>query len=279
MSDFPLIGSFGGQETSVNTGSGGRPLNSSGTANTKGSWFELIASTDETSDVMVMCFPDIAISGSVNIEEFLVDIAIGSAGNEEVLISNIFYSAPAQENNQSLHSKTFFIRIPSGSRIAARCQSSLGGAQLDIIVYVFHGSHKSSIGLGGFVTYGANTSTTDGVEIDPGGTVDTKGSWFEITASSDELKGFHLCAGVADNEALTAADMLVDIGIGSAGNEEVILLNAAGWFSPLENTTNLLMSDFIPLSVPDGARIAARSQCAINNDPDRKFDLVIIGAT
>lgn len=84
----------------------------------------------------------------------------------------------------------------------------------------------------------------------------TKGIWTEIDAATAfPVGGFMLSALVAN--AALADDHLIDVGVGAAASEVVILANvhhsAGSTLSPLE-TTNF------PLALPQGVRIAMRKQ-------------------
>lgn len=81
----------------------------------------------------------------------------------------------------------------------------------------------------------------------------TKGAWVELVAST--LGGSSMTVFCAHNSV--AGDYLLDIGIGAAGSEVVIVPNLH-LFGGIDLTE---VSIPIPLSIPRGARIAARAQC------------------
>lgn len=123
-----------GADTSASLGT---VLDPGGTANTKGSWVELASSTSADIDyLLVMIGPnDNAVIGNAN-SNFLIDIATGAAASETVVIANI----PYQHNSFEYHFNTthaFFLPISSGTRVAARAQSTETDATdrlLDIVV-------------------------------------------------------------------------------------------------------------------------------------------------
>lgn len=116
----------------------GTTVDPGGTANTKGSWVEFDASTANDVDYITIdtINSDIAISGDPG---WLVDIGTGVADSEVVVVANIpLISSSAQDD---LHPGTvgpFRVAIPSGTRIAIRCQSSSIGATDRLVVIVAH---------------------------------------------------------------------------------------------------------------------------------------------
>lgn len=95
----------------------------------------------------------------------------------------------------------------------------------------------------------------------------TKGSYTQlISATTYDWHGFFLLtSGVATSAART--DMLMDIAIGAAASEQVILPDFMIGFSAL--LTGGSKCWFIPLFIPRGTRIAARCQALIASDTTR----------
>lgn len=107
---------------------GGTPVDAGGTANTKGGWVELAASTTETIRgfwLHMGLLENITIGTTTG---DMIDISIGPAathaGNENsgIVVLNHFLQVNTFEFN--LASKFFDIEIPAGSRIAAQRQCS-----------------------------------------------------------------------------------------------------------------------------------------------------------
>lgn len=93
--------------------------------------------------------------------------------------------------------------------------------------------------------------------------IHTKGSWTELfSATTYDSYGFFLriCESTSTG---VQTDLLVDIGIGAAASEVVILPDfLAGWAGQAMNGRPF----FIPLFIPRGARVAARCQALITAD-------------
>lgn len=246
----------------------------SGSANTKGSWAELIASTayDAEGVFVWTTWTDV-----VN-EDYLVDVGVGGAGSEEVLISNIVAgnTTASRYNGPVMY---WPIAVAKGQRIAVRSQCSTGGDQ----IWVSMLAHPTTLltgptGYGRVVTYGDDTSDSGGTRMVRPGSNHTKGSWIEITAATTaNISALCFIIGQAQAATFSAhTHYLIDIGIGDAGNEEVLIPDQ-------HITSNTSTDTFEPrfhgpynVHIAEGERIAARIQAANISNPD-EFDLIVYG--
>jgi len=242
----------------------------SGSANVKGSWVELIASTGidyNTIELFVRTF---------TAAQLLMDIGIGSAGNEVVVAENLYVGAAGSTRGQMTNMQ-LPIYIPSGTRISCRTQASSSSTGVLCSGVGYSGGIGGTRGRAKVIANGADTSDSGGVAVDAGGVADTKGSWVEITsATSVDARELLLITGVGLNSSLSVADFLVDIGIGSAGNEEIIVPNIHLF---TDATADVMSHTFIrlPIQVPNGTRIACRMQSSTTASPDDILDMVVYG--
>lgn len=117
--------------------SGGTAIDPGGSANTKGSWGEIAAST---TNPIRRLYVIIGNQGNVARTDctWLVDIGIGGSGSEQVLIPDLL--AAASTNNDIVTPAIVGpipVDLPAGTRIAARCQCSITDATdrtLDIVL-------------------------------------------------------------------------------------------------------------------------------------------------
>jgi hypothetical protein len=269
--DFPLPHGSKVDGLSLDTAnSAGLAVTGSASAHTKGSYVQLIASTAEEYSGLMLTF------GSSSICTGLLDIAIGSAGSEQDIVPNIMFQTGVIGGLAG--SATFLpLRIPAGSRIAARLQTVAGGSQVvRFCLLGFTGGYSSRPPLGRATTYGVNTGTSRGTSIDPGASANTKGSFAQIVASTaNNIRALMICLGSQGNPAPTSTNWLIDIGIGPA-TEKVLVANlfmnshlASGLFMPSHY--------FLPVSIRAGTRVAARAQCGSTDPTDRLFDISLIG--
>jgi len=114
--------------------------------------------------------------------------------------------------------------------------------------------------------------TAWGTTVTAAAALHLKGAYSTLIASTAfDWYGFWLGVGNTGVSA-TQTDQLLDIAIGAAASEQVILPNLlVGW----RGTQNLgPMMQFIPLFIPRGTRISARIQALITNDT---ADVMIVG--
>ena len=252
----------------------GTNITGDASANTKGSWVELVASS--AFDVKGIWI-DI---GFGSLADFLVDIGVGAEGSEQVIISNL-YATPGATSGTALRSATTYclpISIPVGTRISARSQSTGTGLGIRLTVTLMGLGFASPQPLSRMTTYGAATGDSGGTSIDPGATIQTKGAWVEIIGSStNKMSALALAIGNQNNAARLSASWLFDISVGAATSEVILIpdlflaSNASG-----DMVFPITMGTF-PVHVPRGTRIAARAQCSINDATDRLFDLILYG--
>lgn len=108
------------------------------------------------------------------------------------------------------------------------------------------------------------STSTFGTRATASASTNTKGSWSQVTASlPHDAYGFWLTmAGTATSA--TSTDGLLDIGIGAADSEVVLVPDLlAGWLgTPTQGPRTL----FIPIFIPKGTRVAIRNQGVIAAD-------------
>lgn len=238
---------------------------SNATEDTKGSWVELHSSTPFDSEYLTLVMSSATQNG------WLVDLAIGGAGSEQPIVENLFMECVAKTARFCVQ-RMIPISVPAGSRISARSQSS--GAGPDNIW--IHGTlNQAAFGRSAWFsrckTYGVITSTTLATGVDPGAVVNTWGSWVEFTASCDNpVKAISVYAGNNLNTALTTMAWNLDIGIGSAGNEERVVGEIYFGSTGSQDTGPLQPGTHIfPVDIPAGTRIALRGKCSVTTAVDR----------
>jgi hypothetical protein len=167
------------------------------------------------------------------------------------------------------------LRIAAASRIAARCQSSVASATINIALYALTDNAGLAV-YGRATTYGASTADSGGVSVDPGATPDTKGSPSEITASCTNAVNYAvLCFGNQDNTAETEGTFLVDLRTGAdpgtTVQADLPLYDSAALDIKMPAAYGF------PVEISSSTRIAVAAQCSMNNATDRLFDVVVIG--
>jgi len=97
----------------------------SASANTKGSYTQLVAATSADYDGFYLSFNN--VKASVTNAYYLLDVAVGALGSESVIVPNIVLT-PGGMITSPGSTGPFWINIPAGSRIAARAQASSASA-------------------------------------------------------------------------------------------------------------------------------------------------------
>lgn len=239
----------------------------SATANVKGSIVEMVASTAEDCDLISVC-----LQGDNQREDFVYDLLVGGVASEELIAEDLRVRTFTAVGSAKYDLK---IDIPSGSRLSVRCASSASGASDGKInAQLFSGTFESDSPGSYIKAY--NVSFSRGVDVDPGGTANTKGSWTELVAStSNDHKGLIISIGTSDNSGLVEADYMYDIGIGTVSSEQIIKGNVFFSVDSFEALSDRVF--YINQAIPSGTRIVARAQSSITDATDRVMDLIVYG--
>lgn len=257
----------------------GTLLTAAGSANAKGSYAQLVAATTYDLDGFYIWLKD----ANTNNVSYLVDIAIGGAGSEQILVANMVYNTVTGANSGG-YGLWVPMYIPAGSRVAGRCQCTTASATLTASIAGSEGGMTSDAMLGGSDTYGVNTGTSIGTIIDPGAAANTKGSWAQISASITYAIG--ALQIVFDNQKPSgqtgSGTNLVDIGVGAGGSEVVIASNipfimGAGSLNSTGGNPANCYPPLIRQRIPSGTRLAVRTQSSNSGSGSRKLGASIIG--
>lgn len=233
-------------------------------AHTKGNYVELVSSTSfDWKGFALLMQSDVSGAGPTT---SLTDIAIGGAGSEVDLLSNVMTSPVVSTITlfSTLAVQYIPIGIPAGTRISARGQDQSASSLNTYVGLVgFAGGFPSTPVLGRATTLGANTTTTRGVAVTSGGSSNAKGNWAEITASTSFAIKYLIVMG-----ARQLGNFSVDIGIGAAAAEVIIVPDVF-------INTYVPMTNCWPVSIPAGTRLSAR--CSFLGGSGQTLDVTLIG--
>ena len=235
-------------------------ITTGGTAHVKTAWTELVASTENEYEQLLLT----AYRNDTTFDHsFLLDIAIGAASSEQAIAENLFLSfrdtfggTPGQI--------VLPISVPAGVRLSARVQCDDTN---ETVYFALHGvcgfPFGKRIGHSLVDTMGANTSTTRGVNVDPGGTANTKGSWAEIASSTANDYSGLLFLFAAEDSA-SDSDLLLDVGVGAASSEQVVIADHGLY---IDSGTDLCENQVLywHSTLPAGSRLAARVQSPVTS--------------
>jgi hypothetical protein len=231
----------------------------SGAANTKGSWTQVIASS--AKDICGL------LLGSEYVGDVCaIDIGIGGAGSETVLVPNVLF--PETAGGRTDQSVFIPIFIVAGTRVALRTQTPGGGlaAPLAAILLqqprdpnIFPPRGFPTLSFGAAENAGFVSGSTTGTTLTAAGSAHTKGSWTQLLASTARRCGWLLVSIL--NANMVDCRYLIDVGIGGAGSEAVLIPDLLAGYS----STNWTVLFSFPVMIPPGSRIAARCQASTAN--------------
>jgi hypothetical protein len=204
----------------------------------------------------------------------LFDIAIGGAGSEQIIVPNIYIYGGG--NGLSFH---FWIPvwIPSGKRIAARMQGSDTLVNAFVTCYALSASMFGEFGFQIIDSLGTSTANSGGTAIDAGAVANTKGSYAQIIAStSAAYRGLIVMFGNNATNRSLVADYAVDIAIGAAASERVILPDLELKANGQDQVIPQVWGPFF-FNIPSGVRLSARSSSTTTDAVERIIDVAILG--
>lgn len=237
----------------------------SATLHTVGAWVELIAATTADTDRLVVgCSTTAAANADTRT---LVDIGVGAVGVETVIIGAL----PAGfVNNMSTitgnnNEYTIPVRIPKGTRIAARCQSLITVKTVGITAAT---ALVGGAGVGSVVdTYGADLAGSQGTNMP------TTDAYVTLTAATTQPYQALImipCGGASNSFASETS--VYTLAIGAAGAEV-----------PLTTTTvntnaSEYIKDFYPWSAMVTRNIPAGTRIACKQSVGRAYrDVIVFG--
>lgn len=270
MSNWNLYNSglsavFGTSETTATA-----TATSAGTpAFTKGSWQQLTASTSHDWEAFWV-LADSSAQG-----QFTLDIGVGAAGSEQVLANDLWSAATLQS--------TWYVplRVAAGSRVAVRTNASGAFQGFDQGAFICGIPASPTRNYGGcHWQTNLSAATITGTACDPGAVALTKGSWNTLISSSSfnaSWLGFTVAPnqnGGLSGTTTVNCNYLVDIGIGAAASEKVIVQD---WhaFGLVGSGTNLRPVVWFPADIAAGSRISARAMCDQTNATDRVPQVIL----
>jgi len=108
----------------VTADSGGTGVDPGGSANTKGAWSELTAATSFDIGALLVVVGTRANSAVDASHEQLLDIGVGAASSEVVVLPDMALRASAVTDLYQPEFGFYFVDIDAGSRIAARSEDN-----------------------------------------------------------------------------------------------------------------------------------------------------------
>lgn len=242
------------------------------TANVKGPWQVAVASTPFAVRHLTLSLQqDFAGSPS------LLDVAIGPAGSEVVLIENLITVGNGY-GDAFPGTWQLPVDIPAGTAISARAQTPSGLQGIYASFGLGPLDYRDPRIAGTFITYGADVATSLGVNVEPGGAAYTFSPWVEITPATTEDHYELIVALFAnDDELIAPRSFRAQVGAGAAGSETVIVneLLVGGSL----HTDKCGKNWRLPVAIPAGTRLALRAEVNTATDGDRDLYAILYGVS
>lgn len=226
----------------------------SGAANTKGAWAQMIASTaGDAGWVRITLNADIFVTATA--VGALVDIGIGGAGAERVVIADVCFSSAGLGAMRE-----FYLRVPAGSRIAVRMACVTASKAVGFVVGV--GALPNFLDTPDVcTTYGAVASPANGTVITPGGTVNVYGVWTQIVASTtNPINWLAWSTGQSTTASLLNTGK-IEIGYGPSGSEQTLISGIWTRQTGAEEFNGA--GGCYPVYIPAASRLVARMQQSV----------------
>lgn len=276
MADWPLWGGGASiDDLATDTANTrGVVLTSGGSNGVKGSYVQVIASTARAYQGLHICVGNSSIGN-----QSVIDIAIGAAASEQIILADLAWSQQTVANRDPASSWTIPIYVPASVRVSARTAYASASRTCDLQVHGITGGPRVPAGYGRATTYGI--TSPKGVTIDnSAGSANTKGSYTEITsATSFPIKLLYLMgqAGTTTTPS-TAASWLVDIAAGAAASEVDLIPNLYMRMIISQGGPIPMLQGPFPVDIPTGTRLSVRGQASTVADANsNKFCASLLG--
>jgi hypothetical protein len=185
-------------------------------AHTKNATYtQLIASTAYASWGIMVYVGNTGTLASTNYR-VLVDIAIGGAGSEQVIIPNLLAGNSAPSGSTSVGGSQYYfpICIPAGSRISATAQANTTAKTVHVAVYLFQHQIPGAWYGQRVTDYGTSTATSSGTSMSPGN--NAYATDVSLTASTtNPIQYLQLGMDLLTNTTLTSSRGLARISTGT----------------------------------------------------------------
>jgi hypothetical protein len=224
----------------------------SGAANTPGVWVPMHLAVPFPVSGLLLTLGKANIATAAVNTQFMFDIGVGPSGSENPVVVNV-----AAGGALSFATWEIPLAIASGSRISVRTRSLVASKATTMGMWVYGGGLGLESGSLA-TTYGAIPTSSVGTVLTAPGAINTEGAWTVISAATAAPMRFVLVGFASPNTATsTAADHLVDIGVGAAGLEAAIISDIPYSCSTNEEC-NCPRPLLFPVSIPAGSRLVAR---------------------
>lgn len=256
----PVLAAGTGQDNLDHTSAAGRKgvsVTGSGSAHTKGSWTQILASLDAPAYGLWVQIMDVGVSNQLH--NVLLDIGYGpDSSNVELLLPDLDAGAAGLAAGGDVHAKHWFfpIYVPSGVALFARLQSNQTSKVARVAVWCAQRALYPWMG-GRVSAYGVDSANSRGTSVTPG--AGTFSAWVQLSTGTARAHRYWTVAmdALADT-TLNNQDVVVELGIGPDSSNVTTILRGAIH----EDATEIITGLFPPLGyapVPAGTPLWLRA--------------------
>jgi hypothetical protein len=220
------------------------------TANALGTMTTILASTPFPVYGMELFLGQNAWAASLSNTQALLSIGVaGTAVAQDVAFGGAL----------AYHSWYFPLYVPIASSIGVQLRSAVGSKSGLFGVRLFGGGAGLE-SASQAVTYGQVTASSTGTAMTAPASTNTKAAWTTISAATTSPARWILVGiSAPPTTSTTAATGFIDIGVGAAGVEGIIIPDIH-WSVTSNEDINCAMALCFPVNLPAGVRLAARYQ-------------------
>ncbi len=253
----------------------GIAVTANASANTIGSWTNIGGTSSGAAKAI-----EIQVTQGAQGVHYLVDIGVDEAGGSS--FTEIIGEIPLFIANSGTSDDQYTTVIgplnmdfASGSQFAARVQASTGSSVVDVAIVLYDGTTDYTVAY--VETLGANTADSGGVQVDPGATSTTKGSYAQLEASTSS--DIDLMIPVIQSPSAATVHngtrVRVDIASGAASSEVV----RVGDIIIAETFAEQRYCPGGPyeVEITSGSRVAARAISGSTTSGRRELEAAVLG--
>lgn len=223
-------------------------VTAAGSTNTKGSYTQIVDICPfDTAGVFVQLRHNSADA------RLSLDLAIGGAGQESVVIPDLWHERASFMSNIYLP-----WRILKGQRVAARCQSQTANTVTKLGLVLVAGRPYIPRGLDRAQSYGFTAASTQGVLFDAGAVANTVSAWQDICVSATDPIKFMYPQLFRNGTPGASVDLVVYWGLWNGSSYDLMFyehIRNSNASYPVPN-----LSGPYPVNLPAGSRIGAAVQ-------------------
>ena len=236
----------------------GTTITADSTIHTKGSWVSVVASASFDVTWLGVTTSDETHVSATDTSQ-LLDIGIGAAASELVLIANIpsgFSALTVITGTSNSQQITWFpVEIPSGTNISARLQALITVDVCDVRLFMLGSSPWHEPMFQSIDTIGAVTASSSSTDLSGGGIVEL------IASTAEDYKAIGWVCDLGPGGTLGGDTRLIEIFVGAGAAEKTLVDNIQFSSASVEAVNSCQPVGFFPveMNIPSGSRLSAQA--------------------